>query len=135
VRENKNNVVMSVAYALVKKRIIRVFEIAFLMVGHTHSDVDQFFAMIAKYIWRHKVHSMEKLFEFIQKARKAQIEVLFVSGIQDCNEFLPRDNSRLHNLTNCHIFEFTDVDGQVQFRCKEWAETEKILTRYQRNTC
>jgi len=67
---------------------------------------------------------MEKLFEFIQKASKAhKIEVLFVSGIQDCNEFLPRD-SRLHNLTNCHIFEFTDVDGQVQFKCKEWAETE-----------
>ena len=56
----------------------------FLLVGHTHEDVDQFFSRIARWLWQNNVFCLPKLLggmcNFFKDSRKKQIDSRLRAG-------------------------------------------------------
>lgn len=44
VAENKNNILTAMAAALVDTGVVRTVTLVFMMVGHTHNEIDQVFS-------------------------------------------------------------------------------------------
>ena len=94
-------------------------KVGFLMVGHTHEDIDQFFSCIARYLEDHKVLTVEGLIEAIKHAYKTvpvnveTIEQTF--NIWDWeDDFVPD----MHGHLRSYQFKFEWVDGKVEFSYK-----------------
>ena len=47
-RENKNNLLMTYLHMLVKLKVFKKIKIGFLLVGHTHDQIDQMFSRFVK---------------------------------------------------------------------------------------
>ena len=58
-RENKNRFVFAFCALLVELGVFRKIKVSFLMVGHTHEDVDQMFSRFSNYLRRTDVFTMD----------------------------------------------------------------------------
>ena len=54
--ENKNKTLFAFLADLVSKNVFNEVHVGFLMVGHTHEDIDQFFSIISS--WLRKVQTI-----------------------------------------------------------------------------
>ena len=95
------------------------------MVGHTHSDIDQFFSMVSKRIFSKNVKTVKKLKGEIQASTKAyNVHVAVVDTVMDFKQASEKHTSHLQAVTTAHIFRFSSKDdGSVMFATKEWAES------------
>lgn len=50
--ENKNKTMFTYISLLVQEGHFKVIEVFFLIVGHTHASIDQYFSVLARLIWR-----------------------------------------------------------------------------------
>jgi len=105
VAQAKNAVVMLfLAYLVALGNFVSV-DIMFLMVGHTHEDVDQFFAVVCEYLGRRRdfqvpMDVITYLREALQErvARKGEeFKVSWVSGVRDYNAWLNPLQVKLYN--------------------------------------
>ena len=67
-RENKNTILMRWMAYLVKQNIFERIEVSFLIVGHTHNDVDRIFSLISRKIFPCVIHNLNLLKELILDA-------------------------------------------------------------------
>ena len=66
-RENKNQYIFAFYATLVGLGYFAEVYLSFLLVGHTHEDIDQRFSVISRSLKRHDIDLMQELFELIQK--------------------------------------------------------------------
>jgi hypothetical protein len=68
--ENKNRTMLAFLTDLVKRGVFLKVKLGFLMVGHTHEDIDQFFSVIAKHLRKIDVICADQpsLFKAIEEA-------------------------------------------------------------------
>ena len=64
-RENKNQYMFALCAALVGLGYFAEVYLSFLLVGHTHEDIDQRFTVISSTLKRHDIDSMQELMELI----------------------------------------------------------------------
>ncbi|XP_065060494.1 uncharacterized protein LOC135687774 isoform X1 [Rhopilema esculentum] len=67
-RENKNIYVLCLCALLVEKAIFRKIRLSFLMVDHTHKDIDELFSHIASKLQKNNVVTLANLTSHIQGA-------------------------------------------------------------------
>ena len=68
--KNKNKTMFSFLTDLVRRGIFSKVKAGFLMVGHTHEDIDQFFSVISKHLKQLHVNCPD-LQSFVEEVRKA----------------------------------------------------------------
>ena len=66
-RENKNQYMFAFCAAIVGLGYFAEVYLSFLLVGHTHEDIDQRFSVMFSILKRHDIDSMQGLMELIQK--------------------------------------------------------------------
>lgn len=94
-------------------------EIAFLIVGHTHASIDQYFSVIAKAIRRtHFIGTPLALLELIRRCHDASWHqkaiIREIKVYYDLREmFKPYLNTRIKYFTIPHVFRFTPYFGHV----------------------
>ncbi|KAI8522104.1 hypothetical protein Bbelb_018580 [Branchiostoma belcheri] len=71
-RENKNKFMLAFLDLLVHKRIFREIQLSFLMVGHTHEDIDQMFSRVADKLRHQEAHTPEQLINMMPENINAQ---------------------------------------------------------------
>lgn len=114
-------------------------KVSFLMVGHTHEDIDQMFSRFSTSLMRHKVHTLSCLIELLPKAfQKPNVTAERISNILNYREwFLPHLNPVAEH-SKPHVFKFTlDETGKsnlwlVVNLCTSWEPTifmEQIQNR------
>ena len=63
-------------------------KVSFLMVGHTHEDIDQMFSRIAYRLLSMDIFSMEKMIDEITKSFKAEgLPIEVVVGVENVSSF------------------------------------------------
>ncbi|XP_066267510.1 uncharacterized protein [Branchiostoma lanceolatum] len=69
-RENKNKFMLAFLDMLVHMKIFREVQLSFLIVGHTHEDIDQMFSRIADKLRHQEAHTPEQLIHMMPECRK-----------------------------------------------------------------
>ena len=67
-RENKNKYVFAFCALLVELGIFRKIKVSFLMVGHTHEDVDQMFSRYSTHLGRSDSFTMDSLMDAFENS-------------------------------------------------------------------
>ncbi|XP_072048256.1 uncharacterized protein [Amphiura filiformis] len=104
-RENKNIYVLGFCYLLVALGIVQKVRINFLIVGHTHNDVDQAFSRIAEALRKWVALTLDKLTDVIKRSYEKPVpEVTILNHLYDFREWLTphfagkfKNHSRPHN--------------------------------------
>ncbi|XP_052213079.1 uncharacterized protein LOC127831989 [Dreissena polymorpha] len=112
-RENKNRYVFSFLQLLVSERIFNEVHMSFLIVGHTHEDIDARFSMISRTLGSKDAEIFEDLLKILQSAER-------VTKIFDVKKWLePNLNVAQHATQPLH-YKFVNVEGIVNFFYKDY---------------
>jgi hypothetical protein len=107
---------MAYAVHLVKMRVFKRIEICFMLVGHTHENIDQLFSTYSVKLRTVKAFTLKAL---MQVARDAFLggnkpEVSHISEVNDWDTFFKKDNHssfrNFEHTTNQHVFEIKRDD-------------------------
>ena len=128
--ENKNKVLFGFLSDLVGRGVFEEIHTGFLMVGHTHEDIDQFFSVISAWLrkWETICPDIEALENAIIAAFSSKskpppkIIRLHAPQIFDYDSFyIPQLNEKLAYHSVPHQFRFKSVNGTVLCHYKMWS--------------
>ena len=117
--DNKNKEVNMYCSLLIELYAFDEIEIAFLIVGHTHASIDQYFSVLAKAIRKaHFIGTPVALLELIRRCHDASWQqkavIREIKVYYDLKEmFKPYLNSKIKYFTIPHFFRFTPSYGHV----------------------
>ena len=123
---NKNKYMLAYASSLVEMGVFDEVVLSFLMVGHTHEDVDQLFSVISKAVKSRDVVTPEDyeaaVVGALQQAGHTNVHFEFLDYQHNYKEwFLPHIDTHLKYFAKPHVFCFVrDKDNVVRMRYKHW---------------
>jgi hypothetical protein len=147
--ENKNRILFSFLTHLVRTGTFQKVKVGFLMVGHTHEDIDQFFSVIAKHL--RKVHILcpdqPSLFKAVHEAfeKPADRPVVMTFDATDIVDYRvlydPRMDDEFHYYQEPHAFRIKifnvessgTVDSVTLMHYKMWVENVHWLPCFASN--
>ncbi|XP_076106142.1 uncharacterized protein LOC143074678 [Mytilus galloprovincialis] len=118
-KDNKNHFVLMFLAALVKAEVFKKIKLSFLMVGHTHEDVDQLFSRVSTKLCQENAPTLPELHARIREASTPSPIVSHLNSIFNFKE-------KLINLNRCdgikapHIFKFVKDGPIVKMSIKDW---------------
>jgi len=105
-RDNKNRFVFGFLSMMVALSIVKVVEISFLMVGHTHEDIDGIFGNIAQILMKYNALHLLALMERIKQSLKdGSVHPCLLTKVYDYKKWMkPYLNMNLKYFTKHHRF-------------------------------
>ena len=123
-RENKNQYVFGFAGWLVQQGTFEEVKIGFLIVGHTHEHIDQFFSVLQKLLSAYGARTVIHLLEQLVSAHKnVKVSAEMLNDVVQFREFISKYLAGMHSHTTPHHFHFKKIDGTVHMRSKFLANT------------
>lgn len=130
-RDNKNRFLFAFCCLLVELGVFRKVKVSFLMVGHTHEDVDQMFSRFSTWLNRNNAHHLDALLDGFQKSYTysgTSPTAVKLQEIYDASGWLFSRMADIRKHSVPHIFRFKkDESGTVVMSCKLWS-TDKAWT-------
>jgi hypothetical protein len=147
--ENMNRFFLGYCDRLVAFGLFKTVKVNFLMVGHTHEDIDQIFSVVSGTLKKEKCLSLDQMMDRLSKLdlnepRPPKCKVLhsvwdwkyfFVGGylkddVEDGEEYMTEAQAKHINMikqfTTYHVFRFAkcNKEGDVFIRGKEWGRKD-----------
>jgi hypothetical protein len=116
-KDDKNRFVMAFCSLLTARRIFKEVTVGFLIVGHTHEDIDAYFSYLSKLLKRRNTYVLADLMKAFMDSQKT---VAFIPEVvQEVVDFKKYVKDFHHNgvnaltgLSEMHIFKFfVEADG------------------------
>ncbi|KAL9953863.1 hypothetical protein ACROYT_G041336 [Oculina patagonica] len=126
-RECKNRYILGFCSLLVEKGIFKEVRLSFLMVGHTHEDVDQFFSRISRRLHKKDSMTLPALVRNIHKAHTPAPDVHVLKYVFDIKAWLEPYLNSVKRHVYPHAYKFFKRDGRVTMRYKKWANDKTWL--------
>ncbi|KXJ07141.1 hypothetical protein AC249_AIPGENE5999 [Exaiptasia diaphana] len=125
-RECKNKYIMAFASHLVEIKMFKEVHISYLMVGHAHEDVDQFFSRISVKLRNKDVMTLPELHNTIATSYKPTPESCDIDVMFDISGWLkPHIIKPLKNHVFPHSFKYyLGENGKAFLLYKNWADDE-----------
>ena len=124
-RENKNRFIFSFCALLVKLGIFKKIKVSFLMVGHTHEDIDQMFSRFSTWLNKNDAYDIEDLMSGFQASyTHSQVSPtsIKVDHVFNVSDWMDKYMSKISLTRRPHVFRFKkDAVGQVDIKCKLWS--------------
>ena len=139
--ENKDRTLLAFLNDLVHRNIFAGVHAGFLMVGHTHEDIDQFFSTISSWLKNidTKCPDVSLIIQPIgntftnsekMKSQKPTVIQLNASMVHDYDtHYEPHINKELAHHSQPHQFRFKKFDGIVLCHYKMWAVDAEYLPK------
>ena len=106
-RENKNKCFFSFCSLLVELSIFRMIKVSFLMVGHTHDDVDQMFSRYSAYLGRSDSFTMDSLMDDFEKSYTPTPTAVLLDNLPDFVTWIKLYMANIVKLQSYpHVFKF-----------------------------
>ena len=86
-RENKNSTVFGYLSMQVGRGIFKKIKVNFLLVDHTHDNIDQMFSKFSKKLVRCNALTLPMLSKLIIEAYTPKLEVQHLNEVYDCKQF------------------------------------------------
>ncbi|XP_065906896.1 uncharacterized protein [Dysidea avara] len=127
VRENKDKFVYAFMSYLVEINIFSEIEIGFLMVGHTHEDVDQRFSQLSQYLSKRSATTMEDMLRSAKTSNPDVVHASVMEKVFDIRKWISPHIEVIKYHTEPHVFLFKrDASGKVVMQYKYWSHDEWI---------
>ncbi|KAL3696719.1 hypothetical protein R1sor_010795 [Riccia sorocarpa] len=126
-RENKNSVLLGYLNLLVQKGIFQKVKIGFLLVGHTHDQIDQMFSRFSVRLRREKCFTLPSLVETIEAAYKPKPKVTVLKESWDFTEWFRSPTKlleSLHGITFNQQFRIEKVNAEAKMWAKQFSTDE-----------
>ncbi|XP_062582881.1 uncharacterized protein LOC134244642 [Saccostrea cucullata] len=119
-KDNRNFIIMGFLGSLVLRKMFKKVKLSFLMVGHTHEDVDQMFSWISIHIGKMAIKTSDTLHEEIQAAYHPQPTTEHLSDLWDYRALALQSPIQLSGHKSPHCFRFHLQEDRVIMSYKEW---------------
>ena len=133
-RENKNQVFFAYCAMLVELGIFRKVKVGFLLVGHTHDQIDQMFSRFSVRLRRKKAFCLDSMLEVIEQAYNPEPVIEVLAETIDFREFVFQKQStsgpaihQLNNLTFQHHVKFKIRNGKACLQGKYFVTSKSWL--------
>jgi hypothetical protein len=111
---------MAYFYMLVERGIFQKIKIGFLLVGHTHDQIDQMFSRFSLKLNKQRAFRLESLEEIIMDSYKPKPEIVFVDEVADFKKFVSdKDQPNEDGVTGNVLLTLNGIRDQKQFRIKQ----------------
>ena len=127
-QENKNQYMFVLCAAFVGLGYFAEVYLSFLLVGHTHEDIDQRFSVISSTLKRHDIDSMQELMELIQKGAshtEAFTRVRHLEYVWNWKKFITpylyRGPNTFVGISTKHHFKFYLKEKKPFVQTKDYA--------------
>ena len=122
-RENKNKYVFAFCALLVELGIFRKIKVSFLMVGHTHEDVDQMFSRYSTYLGRSNSFTMDSLMDAFENSYTPTPTAVLLDNLPDFVTWLKPYMANIVKLQSYpHVFKFIkNRQGKSELFVKKWS--------------
>lgn len=129
-RENKNQVLIAYLSMLVEKKVFKKVKLGFLLVGHTHDQIDQMFSRFSVKLAKKSAFDLLEICEVLKESYEPQPEVHVLKGTYDFRQFATGGDSgtpsfiQLNDHSFQHQFKMKQKDGETRLWCKKYSNTE-----------
>ena len=139
-KDNKNQFLMAFLSLLTAKGVFKEIQVGFLLVGHTHEDIDAYFSHLSKALKNTNTFVLADLMKAFMQSQELSFMPEFVQEIADFKSYIKGYQcdgaTRLIGLGDMHLFKFyVDSDGWPVMRWKksavdtEWQPQNKPAIR------
>ena len=133
-KDNKNQFLMAFLSLLIYRGVFKEIQVGFLLVGHTHEDIDAYFSHLSKTLKSQNTYIVADLMMAFMASQDLSFMPEFVQEVADFKFFVQgsiRDGAdRLVGLGGMHLFKFyVDEEGWLVMRFKELAIHSHWLPR------
>ncbi|CAH3027411.1 unnamed protein product, partial [Porites evermanni] len=123
-RDCKNIHILGFCALLVKAGVFRKVRLSYLMVGHTHEDIDQMFSRISVALARTNAVTLDDLIQVIRGAYNPTPITCSVENIYDVKTWLRPFVPSLKHHSNPHAFRFKmNENGEVEMSYRPFAKS------------
>ncbi|XP_071151155.1 uncharacterized protein, partial [Mytilus edulis] len=109
-RENKNKYFVGMMAYLVKKKIVREVWMSFLIVGHTHEDVDQTFSKISHSLSKNNALTMNDLHDIVKHSQQPVPKTRDMKAVWNISAWLEHSINGMNSVTSPRIFRIFNDD-------------------------
>jgi hypothetical protein len=117
-KDNKNRFVMAFCSLLTARGIFKEVTVGFLVVGHTHEDIDAYFSYLSKLLKQKNTYVLADLMKAFMDSQKSAVFIPeLVQEVADFKSYV-RDfhhdgTNKLSGLGEMHLFKFyVEEDGE-----------------------
>jgi hypothetical protein len=125
-KDNKNQFLMAFMSMLIHRGVFKEIQVGFLLVGHTHEDIDAYFSHLSKTLKNRNTFVVADLMKSFMESQEMSFILEFVQEVADFKSFIQGylcdGPLRLIGLRDIHLFKFyVDEEGWPVIRYKESA--------------
>ncbi|XP_061174842.1 uncharacterized protein LOC133183984 [Saccostrea echinata] len=117
--QNKNRFILGFLCWLVEIGIFKKIKISFLMVGHTHEDIDQVFSRFSSLLSRRSVLTLPKLMTSFEKCYTPTPTGIRTDKVFNVSEALNLENISGHSKP--HVFKIIKENSKATIYWKKWS--------------
>ena len=120
---NKNHWLIAYACWLVQKGIFIKIKINFLLVGHTHENIDQFFSRLSVALQSERAFTLDQMIEIVKGCAKPQPMNTVVTEMIDFKKWLTDAKcAHTYNIKKSHIFRIKkNLAGRTVVQSKQYS--------------
>ena len=119
-RENKNKFLMAYLHMLVERGVFKKIKVGFLMVGHTHDQIDQMFSRFLVKLNKRRAYRLETLEEILMDSYRPKPEIKFISEVGDFRKYVSdRYENNSEGLGGDVLLPLNNIRAQRQLRIKQ----------------
>ncbi|KAL5004518.1 hypothetical protein ScPMuIL_017974 [Solemya velum] len=111
---------------LVKKKFVREIWVSFLLVGHTHEDIDQCFSRISVKLKPTNTINIEELHSIVEGSQLPKPSSLNIGTVWNVSGWLEGSLNAVHNVTFPKLYRiFLHETGHVTIQYKKLSHDEE----------
>ncbi|XP_071143900.1 uncharacterized protein [Mytilus edulis] len=127
-RENKNRYVLAFFTWLVDIGLFKKVKISFLMVGHTHEDIDQVFSRFSVWLSKFSTLTMDQLLKAFESCYNPHPLSVQLDHVFNFTNWLEKHIEKIEGHSKPHCYKISkDQDGKTKLYFKNWS-TDKDWT-------
>ena len=125
-KDNKNQYLMAFLSLLTARGVFKEIQVGFLVVGHTHEDIDAYFSHLSKELKQSSTYIMADLMKAFMKSQKLAFLPEVIQEVADLKSFVQSyqcsGTERLLGISNMHLIKFyVDSEGVPVMKFKKSA--------------
>lgn len=103
-------------HMLVQKRVFQKIKVGFLLVGHTHDQIDQMFSKFSSKLNKRRAFRVDTLAEILKDSYNPKAEIIFVNEVADFKKFVSdKDQPNDTGMNGYVLYPLHGISGPKQF--------------------